>query len=659
MEIKIRDMQQGGYMPPFTYYQPVLVNDQTTRQYAYNIGGDGLYNSSSRSSSSSSSKSDDESKGRITQKDLMAMLEKVDGLPSDMKSIFNELMEFEKLQDIPFVSSMIGDLSTQYISTLQDIKQANFNKKLFDNAYELLAKKNALDEIAINKNGNVFVEDPENGLPKEVSVDEYASGNYNAYTNSNLLYLRANTLPNNNRIFDIANNAISMQNINSLIHDYLSRIGTSENSTSVYEKRQGQKIQQGLDNIQAIEDEVSESGVDGLYKSKNLTKQQKIQGAQAIEYIWNMLPKNAQTLLKIKAKEMGAKTDDVLVRLFVGSSLSDTVENTDTLLLDSEGKKLGSKGSSSSGSGSDKGMNLSPTLAFLSGLGYSQDVEFNVGNSVSFKAKGRYGILTDKSGNPIGAGHSLKDINNGQYAGILDFDNATFAGSRINWNQSDNTILKNADVIGVDLPIDIHAEKGVIRPDISMMGKIEKADEQILINNISNNDYEKINEIYVQNGLPSKYVKDANGKWILNQTQYARFAAVQATVDGNILTDYQGDIPKDIINDNLVEEIQNSVELDNIERILKTRDGNSKYSIDQHDWSSFLFGYDKIYRGTIFIPVREHALISSTLVAPSAGQLKYPISDVQTMDQMQQSLQQQHQIDPQSNYIKPPSLSTL
>ncbi len=655
MEIKIRDMQQGGYMPPFTYYQPVLVNDQTTKQYAYNIGGDGIY-SSSRSSKSSSSKSDDDNKGRLTEKDLMAMLEKVDGLPSDMKHIFSELMEFQQLSDIPFVSSMIGDLSTQYISTLQDIKTANFNKGLFDNAYELLSKKDALNEIAINKDGTVWIEDPETGKPTQVSVDEYATGKYKAYTNSNLLYLRANILPNDNSIFDITNNAISMKEINDLIHDYLSRLGTSENSTSTYEKKMGQKIQQGIENIQSVEDEVSESGIDGLYKSKNLTKQQKIQGSQAIEYIWNMLPKNAQTLLKIKAKQMGAKTDDVLVRLFVGSSISDTTENTDTLVLDAEGKKLGSK---SSTSGDDKGMNLSPTLAFLSGLGYSQDVEFNVGNSVSFKAKGRYGILTDKSGNPIGAGHSLKDINNGQYAGILDFDNATLAGSRINWNQSDNTILKNADVIGVDLPIDIHAENGVIRPDISMMGKIEKADEQILINNISNNDYEKINEIYVQNGLPSKYVKDANGKWILNQTQYARFAAVQATVDGNILTDYQGDIPKDIINDNLVEEIQNSVELDNIERILKTRDGNSKYSIDQHDWSSFLFGYDKIYRGTIFIPVREHALISSTLVVPSAGQLKYPISDVQTMDQMQQSLQQQHQIDPQSNYIKPPSLSTL
>jgi hypothetical protein len=81
-----------------------------------------------------------------------------------------------------------------------------------------------------------------------------------------------------------------------------------------------------------------------------------------------MLPKNAQTLLKIKAKQMGAKTDDVLVRLFVGSSISDTTENTDTLVLDAEGKKLGSK---SSTSGDDKGMNLSPTLAFLSGLGYS------------------------------------------------------------------------------------------------------------------------------------------------------------------------------------------------------------------------------------------------------------------------------------------------
>jgi hypothetical protein len=144
---------------------------------------------------------------------------------------------------------MIGDLSTQYISTLQDIKTANFNKGLFDNAYELLSKKDALNEIAINKDGTVWIEDPETGKPTQVSVDEYATGKYKAYTNSNLLYLRANILPNDNSIFDITNNAISMKEINDLIHDYLSRLGTSENSTSTYEKKMGQKIQQGIENI--------------------------------------------------------------------------------------------------------------------------------------------------------------------------------------------------------------------------------------------------------------------------------------------------------------------------------------------------------------------------------------------------------------------------
>lgn len=645
--MKINKMQQGGGMPPFTYYQPVFVNTAQPRYLSQE-------SSSSRSSSNSSSS---EMKGEITDKDLLSMLEKVDGLPSDMQAIYQQLASFYDMKDLGIPNTT--SLANQYISVLSALKTVKYSKEQFDNAYTNANKKDALNEVAISEDGRIIVQ-TENGIESK-SLDELKemidnNESYLPLTNSNLLRIRAEGQPYDSSIISQVNNAISLPYINKLIHDYLGNLGSSERAGNTYEQRRAQTIEKGLAALQQAEDSgeyVSESGLDGLYNVTTLTKTQIDQARAALKYIYEMLPTNAKTLLKYKTDgtNEGAKS---LINQFILSETSDTVRKTENMVLDSEGKKLGSK---SSTSGSDKGINLNPAMAFLLGEGYSQKISLNVGNSNSINVLGRYGILVDHSGKPIGATQSLADVINGQYAGILDFDNATFGGHKINSLESQNTLLKNADTVGMDLPIDMQAlSQGYIKPDLAKTVQLEKADEEIITSGINQNDYVKVNQIYQKYNLPPKYSQTANG-WVLNSDIYRRFAAIQATVDGRVLDDVN-ELSNQDLQTQLVEEVSDNAERKNIEKLIQQRTNNKSYDID-NGWLWGLFGGDHIYKGTIFIPVRENALIAATLAGPSTSNLKFPYSGVMDVDNLLQQQQQNQQINPQQNYVKAPNLSSL
>lgn len=659
MKINIHKMQNGGGMPPFTYYKPVFVNNGRSR---YLGQSDDIYGGGGHSSSSSSKSSSESSKGEITDKDLLLLLDKVDVLPSDMKQLTKQLYKFYQLRDVGLADT--SSLATEYIRAIQSLYTAKTNKELFDKVYDKAEKDNVLNEVAIDPSGRIQGILPD-GTFTGVNVDELEDyEGFRPVTNLELMNIRSQLKPNDNSILNQVSNGISLQNINKMIKDYLNNLGTSESKTSGYEKRKAQTIEKGLEALQQAQDNgyTSESGLDGLYKVENLTKTQKDQAALAIDYIYDMLPDNAKELLKYHAykrnEEPTEESAKSIIAKFVLSGTSTTRNHDETMVLDAEGKKLGSKSSSSGGSGGS-GINLNPAMAFLLGEGYSQNVVLATteGNSINITAHGQYGILANHSGEALGATSSLQDVTNSQYAGAFDFDNATFGGHRINMIESENSLLKDATVIGMDLPLDTQAAaKGLIRPDLELMSKIEKADEEIYISNIDEKDYQKINEIYKKYGMQPKYIQTQDG-WVLNQRAYARFAAIQSIIDGRILMDTDK-LTNQELNTQLVEEVNDENTRKNIERLIQDRTGNKNYDISNpYLWG--LFSGDNIYRGTVFIPIREKSFIMSTLAGPSTSNLKFPISDVMSVDNLLQQQSQNHDIDPVNNYKKAPNLSSL
>ena len=72
--------QQGGIaIPPLVSYTPVMVTQGST---------------ASAEDVSSSRKGDGDSSGNLTDKDLLKLLEHLDGLPNDMTAITNMLQDF-------------------------------------------------------------------------------------------------------------------------------------------------------------------------------------------------------------------------------------------------------------------------------------------------------------------------------------------------------------------------------------------------------------------------------------------------------------------------------------------------------------------------------------------------------------------------------------
>ena len=123
----IKFQQGGAALPPLVSYQPVTVTGGATS---------GAATQSSKKASGSD----------LTDKDLLEMLEKLDGLPSDMAVLTKTLQNFYIDQQYsPFPNT--SNIASRYIQALNDMKVANFNKKEYDAAFELVSKNGGINEL--------------------------------------------------------------------------------------------------------------------------------------------------------------------------------------------------------------------------------------------------------------------------------------------------------------------------------------------------------------------------------------------------------------------------------------------------------------------------------------------------------------------------------
>lgn len=630
--MNILSMQSGGGMPPFTYYQPVAVNNQQPQQVA--------------SSSSARSSADATEKGKITDKDLMDMLGKIDGLPNDMSKVYDMMSTFYREQELGISTS---SLSTTYLRALQYLKTAKFNKEQFDNAYKTVSKNKGLNEIAINETGHIIARDENNNI-KYLTAEDYLNNRdkYLAYTNQDLLQIRAEDpdYAYKNGLFNAVNNGIGLEVVDKLVQQYMIKLGENSMTNEGYVQTKDGKIIQGLEYIQSAAKQAAESGqqfnasgvsIDGLYKTKLLTKEQAAQAINALQYIYSMLPDNAKTLLKVKT---GSDKNALnMLAGFVSGQVDSTYEFNVDMVEDASGHKPGSKTKdASSGSGTP----MSAAMAAVLGKGAKEEVIFNTGNSNSIKMLGIVGTLgkEGENGGALPAGSSLQDVSASNYKGILDMNNATFGGAKLNNLGLQHTTIKDSDIVFVDMPVDPNAPNGIIRPYLELTQKIEDADNEIRQLGIQDTDFDKINEVYKKHGLADKYV---NGQ--LNQHAYKRFAIIYADVDGRVIDD------EEMFNKDLIDIVNDDYSKEQFERIIRAKTNDKKYTM-----SNSFIGSDDLYRGAVFIPVRED-LFNAAMTSGAASQFKIPTQSAIEIDNRQQLKDIQNNTI--QRYNRAPSLSTL
>lgn len=625
MRLNIPKLAEGGAPLPLVDYMPFT-----------GVGGAGQTASEveveDKSKSGSSS-----SKNDIEVKDIINLTSQLNALPNESRDIARALTELETLiisgHEITPEQEQIRRrrMVNLYSSILSKVKVANFNKQMYDKTYDHLLSNGGLNEVAITQDGKLFVQNIETGKSAKMSVQEFNKlrkdnpGQYEALTNDNLLNERSESagFSYRNEIMGTINNGIGDEMVTKRLLQVLNGLGKDNLQKEGYSEKSADNIQRGMGVLQQAYEEGMT--IDGLYKQGYISEVQKAQTNSALNYLWKNLDPNIKTFLMYKSGEEDAEAGGKKLMADLAFSRNSSKEAFNLDLVKKPGESSGT--------------DLDPVKALILGMGYQKEFILNTGSSYQARLLGNYSVLTDHSGKPLGEYSTLRDVSSGAFAPSLDFSNATIGGARI--DTLDRAFLSNADIIGVDLPIDqkYYAETGIIRPDILLMERVEELHTAIKQGIIDKNDPEKVNAYCDKIGLPHMYSAiDENGIPQLDTNNFARFARINGMVDENALADGQEvDKTVGVVGDN---------KRDNFKTYMKKE--NKDYSLD--DGFGIFGGRDELYEGAIYIPIRQD------LIAASLGGTKYFKVGTQDAVTVAQKWADNQAIQ---NYQKAPSLAEI
>ncbi len=570
-----------------------------------------------KSAPSNTTKEKDD-KDELTTKDILELLKDLDGLPSDVDAIKQDLSNFiisNNNDPLGLMSS--SSIESQYLNIIGKIKKAKANRNWFDKAYDKLRDNDALNEYAISNEGKFIGIHVENGDYKWFTCQDIENGEaeeYQLLTNSNLLDIRARNIDAafNSTLIQESANGISIDQVVDHINKIIQNLGSDKNSTQLFGD-QSKEVLAGLQQLQIAAQQVGQDlSISDLYEANIFTENQANQAASALSYIYSTLPKNMKSLLFIKSGSMEGV--DNLIKNLVTSKLSSTTK----LEFSPKNKKSESKSKSEKGI---DGLDLSPAQMLQRGYGERETIIIQNSTSTGLKIEAVKMPIT-KNGNDTIGSCTLEDISRSQYGGILDFTNASIGGQIIPFEGRNNVAVDGTKIYSMYLPInqDEFYSTGNIVPDIELIDKLNRVNQIIKEQQIT--DVAEINAIYEEEGLPT-YLTNTGA---VIPTSYRRFGVLNGTVinrafgpNTEMLKDNK--FLKEIDNENL---INGAIDIMN-----HGRDSKNKIEFDG-GW----FGNDVMYQGTIFIP------ISNDVFAGIAGSGK-TITSEEAEDLYEKQQQQQ------------------
>lgn len=565
------------------------------------------------------SEREESTKGKLTEKDLFELVSKVDGLPNDTRALVSSLQNMFQMQQITGTSD-VSDLASTYLSNLYQIKMASYNKKEYDKAYTEVTKNGGLNEYAITASGQVIVMDEDDNL-KQISVAELLKGTskYRPLTNSNLLYLRAYQPEyiNNNQILNTVANGIGMEQVDKMIREKLSSLGTSETVRSGYSVKDDSYIAQGLNVLSQVESAAvaGQTGMtlDGMYKNKIITKDQKQQAEAALQYIYNTLPDNAKTLLSIKAGNASnpqAGAQAVILQL-ITSRMSQTNSSETTWEGTLEQVTKSGKGKSGSGSGDDglgsDDIKTDPYYNMSRMIGGNPtSLSINKGTNYQMDVDGiNYPSIPGFDGKPIGK-TSLENLLVSGLQGVVTDKNAiTFGNVVLSSNDFENVMYDGTGGTMAILPTKL-SNTGRKVVDLEALDRWEAANKQLRdmgIESIYDPDHQQeIVQVLYQNQL-EKLVNVSSGS--LDYSALGQFMIV----DGYAVDHSSKNTFKDSSFVTKVDETSDEIPM--IERALSTDKDQSNYKIDVDNWYDWN-DHNTVYKGSIYIPITSNQLQALT-----------------------------------------------
>lgn len=608
----ISKFQQGGaYVPPYAVYQSLPSTSRSTGP-------------------TSASESDSKNSKDLTDKEVLQTLEKLDGLPSDMTVIINQLQNFHINKHNSGILNKpdSSNINLRYLTTVNQLKIANFNKKEYDNAYEQVSKNGGINEVAITDRGQFICMNEEGDFkfltPEELKEHE----GYVPLTNSELLSKRAQdtSLANNNKLLSVVQNGIGMEVVTKQIQDALNGLGTSEQTQNGYISTQKGRIIQGMQDFeQAVQEAAGNVSYDGtvndLYKYKYLTKTQANQAAEAMTYIYSTLAPNAKALLKAKSDltEEGAKK---LMQTLIASKL----DETKSFDIDLEGGSS-AKSSVKKQSGKDdtdlKSTQLVEMVKSISGV--KQMMTVDRGDGIQMTVMGRqFNLITDTSGKPIENTSLANMLGQSGIQGIIkNMQNITFGDQKISSEALKNITYNNTGVMRVNLPIN---PDGSV--NLQVLEKFQKVEAELEASGKTNP--REVQEVYKKAGLGSLLKADGTP----DETKFGAFLVTEGYTTDSLsgikpsafVKEYRGD------TDKAVTLIQQSLKV-GTGKEATTPEIDTFNIMNPFDW----FGnYDTIYKAAIYIPIDN-----STLLAARLDQQKLDYDEALNLEKKYQNFEKQ------------------
>lgn len=606
MKFKIRKYAGGGGFMA-SIYQPVTTSNKGSSRVALAaalLGGAGVGGGTSSGSSKSGSNS-----GQLTEKDLYTKLGSIDGLQSDVSAVISKIQNDMSQQSLldPLGTGSSSSIANKYLENLNYLNQVKQNKDAFNKSYALANSKNSIAEAAVTSNGGVVVKDASDKI-KIVSPEEYLKNqkNYILQTNGNLLAERRENpqYKFNNNLLDIVNNSTSTKEISDTINAFTSSLGSSENTLSGYSVKDQKQIQGGLEILKAAADKYGEQTVmnalnfDGVYKNKVFTSDQLQQAKAAISAIYNMLPNNQKTLLKLKSN--GTESGVIQQITQIVSSKTTNKFNFDTDFqpdLNPDGTK---KDTDKSKTGEEESNFYSNIIKERGGTPIT--LQINKGSNAQMSITGtNYGNILGSDKNTIPE-TSLYNVMNSGLSGIITNTNSiTFGNQKINSGQWKDIMYDNSGGTSAHLP-----KKTDGSVDLEILDEYEscvKAAQRATKNNPDR--YDQVLGKYLMNNSKLMHLVDQrtgreNPKMF---QQYFIINAYAVDRDGSIIKNPNSKYFQKIKDpdDQLVKRIQKGL----------TDDDKNPYTIDVDNWYDFN-GHDDIYQGTVYMPITYNNLQAIT-----------------------------------------------
>ena len=597
----------GGGLPAFVSYTNV---EQALPAYA-GIGSSSASAESTSSSKSSSSKSGSSSDIGFLNKEMQKILME-NGLPSDVQYFLQKADVFGNSID-PLDPHSQERIYTKLLSMLPEIKQ---NKAEYDDAIKHAREKGTLDQVAVTKDGYIYVLNKETGqLDRKAPNVELDSSKFEKLTNGQLLQMRAYVpgyAMDKGDFTTLVASSISFADIEKSITDKIDKLGKSTISQEGFVRKDSKNAE-----LMKGYEQIIGQGEDGVYKVTSKTVSQNSQAKAFLNYLSKSLSRQERAVLMNRASENGTTVEEVLVDLLQGrltdeQDMKVDFDNQATKgVTDNEGKQLGN-------------IKVTGLYAYQTGKGGQEErISLIPGSKTAMTVTGKfYGQPVGSDNKPLGVS-SLETFFSKGFASIGDVRNGVYFGNqRIDPSQYDQIMYSGTDLNRAVLPYTID-ENGTIHPDFSLIKKFEN-----IQNKLKNVDSQEARiQILIQNGF-EEYI-NSDGTWNTNKVMPFLITSAYASGETGFFGGKSG-----VIDEGLLE-------VDNEKYILPVENSKAMQAKMINVLSTKTHPVNvasNIYKGVVFIPVinaTDNAMIASgqnPIVSQSTT--KMGINDIRYIDNM-------------------------